>query len=413
VDVDRLAWVDTWVKEQQELAHAEIANITGFHLKEGECTTTSAIMPLLESIGAPASESYNKEYLSTIDHPVIPHLLRARRFDKISTMYVEPTIAHLTSNNRIHTNFHQLKKENEGNSKGTISGRISCSNVNLQQQPSTDPEIAPVWRSIYVPDTDIFGNCDYSQQEPRLLVHFSDLVKFHKGSPMWKRYGERIKGGHEAAEKYRKNPDMDFHKMMTDITGLAEKYGKDLGRKYAKKLFLGRVYGMGDPKLCHSLGLPTKWVEAEDWKGNVYMKEIAGEEGQRLIDILREKAPFAPLMAEVCRAKVKQQGYITTLLGRRRNFPLNQWGKYDWLHKSLNALIQGSAADQTKLAMAILYEEGYPLQLQVHDSVNLSLDSIEQGMEVKEIMENCVKLNIPVKVDLEVGRNWGLVKKVA
>ncbi len=399
VDENRLAYVDDWATQQQKDCIAKIRTATGIELGIGDCTTPAMVHKILQKLkydtGVTATHKpkTDKATLEALEDPIIDVLLRARRFDKISTMYVEPTIAHMVKG-RIHPTFHQLKAEKNGDSKGTITGRLSCSNTNLQQQPSRDKEIAPMWRSIYVPDSDIWGCCDYSQQEPRIIVHYAEL--------------SGLKGAKEAGEKYRNDPNMDFHDMMEEITGLE--------RKDAKEVFLGKCYGLGGPNLCRKLKLPVDTAMRKrliNGRWTKVMVEVAGKEGLDVMEKFDTNAPFVPLLSKYVQEICGQRGTLTTLLGRVRNFPVNKNGKgYDWLNKALNALIQGSAADQTKLAMAILYEEKYPLQLQVHDEVDLSLESIQQGREVKEIMEQCVKLTVPSKVDLEVGKNWGSVRLV-
>lgn len=394
VNEDKLAWIDQWSKSQQQSCLDEVKRLTGVGLGIGDCTTASAVVPILEKLGtlvettATGKPKTDKATLESIDHPAIKHLLRARRFDKITTMYVEPTIRHLVKG-RVHPNYHQLRRQREDKSMsvgGTISGRLSCSNPNIQQQPSRDPEIAPIWRSIYLPDKELLACADYSQQEPRILVHYAELV------------GAR--GSKEAGDKYRNDPNTDFHSMMSDITGL--------DRKTAKAVFLGMCYGMGLPKLCDELGLPTK-TEARNGK----VIRVAGHEGMQIKDQFTESAPFVEALNRQVQNKASREGYITTLCGRRRNFPRKETGGYDWTHKALNALIQGSAADQTKTAMLKLADAGFDLQLQVHDEVGLSVDSVEEGRQVKEIMENATpEMTVPSRVDLEIGPHWGAVEEV-
>lgn len=96
-----------------------------------------------------------------------------------------------------------------------------------------------------------------------------------------------------------------------------------------------------------------------------------------------------------------------TLSGRRCRFPKTAEGKYDWTHKALNRLIQGSSADQTKTAMVELDKQGYFLQLQVHDEMDGSVHSPEEAEAMAEIMRTCVPLTVPSKVDVELGASWG------
>src|SRR5690606_31533801 len=125
-------------------------------------------------------------------------------------------------------------------------------------------------------------------------------------------------------------------------------------------------------------------------------------EGQAIIDKFDKELPFVRLLAKLCEEKAAQRGYITTVLGRRCRFPQKQDGSYDWTHKALNRLIQGSSADQTKAAVVQLDAAGYEPQLLVHDEIDSTVVSREQAEKMAEIMRRCVPANVPFKVDVEV-----------
>jgi DNA polymerase I-like protein with 3'-5' exonuclease and polymerase domains len=117
------------------------------------------------------------------------------------------------------------------------------------------------------------------------------------------------------------------------------------------------------------------------------------------------------LLAERASKKAARTGFIKTILGRRCRFPEDpQTGRYDWTHKALNRLIQGSSADQTKKAMVELDDVGYYLQLQVHDEIDSTVETVKIAKEMAEIMKTCVPLQVPSKVDVEVGPSWGEIK---
>jgi DNA polymerase-1 len=156
-------------------------------------------------------------------------------------------------------------------------------------------------------------------------------------------------------------------------------------------------------KMCKDLGLPTEWVELRNGK----RIEVAGPEGKKLMEGFDNGVPFVKKLAERCDKTAAGRGYILTLSGRRCRFPLKDDGTYDWTHKALNRLIQGSAADQTKTAMVMAEEAGHELQLQVHDEMTASVESKEQAEAIADIMRNCIKLNIPSRVDVETGPSWG------
>ena len=276
----------------------------------------------------------------------------------------------------------------------------------MQQQPSRD-EFAKQWRSIYIPDDGgLWGSADYSQQEPRWTTHFAAVMD--------------LPGAREAAQAYHDNPKLDNHQFMAELTGLE--------RKYAKNIYLGLCYGEGGAKLCRELGLPTRWAlsygkwperkieyfesaeEAFNRRreiGEGFHWETAGEKGQQILDTFDARAPFIRKLAKKAEEVAGKRGYVITVGGRHLHFEEAGDGKYVDTRKALNRVIQGSSADQTKTAMVELDRLGHPLQLQVHDEIAATLFNERQGLEMKEVMANCVPALVPFRVDLEVGASWG------
>lgn len=260
----------------------------------------------------------------------------------------------------------------------------NCNDPNEQQQPIRHPEMGAIWRGIYIPDygdEGIWVSSDYSQQEPRLTVHYAELTGCN--------------GGADAAEQYRENPLVDCHDMSAKITGL--------DRKDAKQIFLAVCYSMGGAKLCRSMGLPTRIKELRDGRKIL----VAGEEGQRILDQFDNRMPFVRQLNQQVERKAKKRGEIRTLLGRAIHFPTDDNGNFDWTHKALNRLIQGGSADQMKKAMVDADEAGIRLQLQVHDEVDFSARSMEEAERLAQIMRDAVPLRVPSRVDLECGKSWG------
>jgi DNA polymerase I-like protein with 3'-5' exonuclease and polymerase domains len=163
---------------------------------------------------------------------------------------------------------------------------------------------------------------------------------------------------------------------------------------------------MGGPKLCRKLGLPTKVADVERGGRKVRM-EVAGDEGAELLGKFDQLVPFVKQLAKACTKAANARGYIRTLSGRRCRFPTDEHGNFDWTHKALNRLIQGSSADQTKMAIVALEDAGHAVQLQVHDEIDLSVRDEAQSREVTEIMMTCTPLSVPSKVDAELGTSWG------
>jgi DNA polymerase I-like protein with 3'-5' exonuclease and polymerase domains len=336
---------------------------------------------------AAGSPSFTKSFLDTHEHPMSKMILEARELNKTHGTFLEPYLKHSAKDGRVHTHFNQMRNE-EG---GTVTGRLSASNPNLQQVPARHEIIGPMVRGLFLPeDGDIWAANDFSSQEPRLLVHYATLL----GLP----------GAEKMAQAYRDNPDTDFHQMVADMAGIK--------RKAAKTIGLGLMYGMGKAKLATQLDLPL-------------------DEASELIATFHSKVPFLKGTVDAVMKRIEHPasgGSIRTLLGRKCRFPLwepTEWGvnkalpreqavmeygsriKRAGTYKGLNRLIQGSAADQTKAGMVALHKAGFKLLLQVHDEVALSVRNIDEARAAAEIMAKAVTLEVPSRVDVETGPNWG------
>ena len=326
--------------------------------------------------------SFQKQWLENHEHELPKMIVQARKLNKARTTFIEKMISEHSYNGRIHAEAHPLRND----LGGTVSGRFSYSNPNLQQVPARDPEIGNLIRSIFIPEEGCqWGVFDYSQQEPRLTVHYANQLG--------------LIGARDAVNAYR-DKSADFHQIVADMAKIP--------RKQAKNINLGLSYGMGKEKLIRELGL-------------------GDAEAQTLLAQYHEKVPFIKGIQDHCTRVASDRGYIRTLAGRRCHFDLWEH-KYDksvplpledakikygdtlkrsYTYKALNRLIQGSAADMTKLAMLGLWEEGIVPHVQVHDEVDISIQDEEQAKKVVEIMENCVELSVPLVVDTELGPNWG------
>ena len=331
--------------------------------------------------------SFQRQWLENHEHDLPKMIVQARKFNKARTTFIEKMISEHSYNGRIHAEAHPLRND----SGGTVSGRFSYSNPNLQQVPARDPEIGNLIRSIFIPEEGCqWGVFDYSQQEPRLTVHYANQLG--------------LIGARDAVNAYR-DKNADFHQIVADMAKIP--------RKQAKNINLGLSYGMGKEKLIRELGL-------------------GDAEAQTLLAQYHEKVPFIRGIQDHCTRVALDRGYIRTLAGRRCHFDLWEH-KYDksvplpleeakikygdtlkrsFTYKALNRLIQGSAADMTKLAMLGLWEEGIVPHVQVHDEVDISIEDNEQAAKVSRIMENCVELAVPLVVDTELGPNWGETEEI-
>ncbi len=329
--------------------------------------------------------SFTKNFLQNHPHELPKAIAEARELNKAHSTFIDSITKHAV-NGRIHADINQIRSDQGG----TVTGRFSMSNPNLQQIPARHPELGPLIRSIFIPeDNHTWGSFDYSQQEPRILVHYAKL--------------QNLTGVDEIVDAYNAG-DADFHQVVADMAGIE--------RKQAKTINLGLMYGMGKNKLMAELGL---------------MKDSA----EKLILQYHSKAPFVKQLMDNVSRKANDRGKIRTLLGRACHFdlwqpvqfgvhkplPLEQARKeYDeplkraFTYKALNKLIQGSAADMTKKSMVALYENGIIPHIQIHDEVDISVESDEKAEEIIEIMESAVTLKVPNKVDYEQGKNWGDIK---
>ena len=327
--------------------------------------------------------SFTKNFLSEHNHPLVKKIAKAREINKAHTTFIDTIIKH-EHKGRIHADINQIRSDQGG----TVTGRFSYSNPNLQQIPARNKDLGPLIRSLFIPEEGHTWGCfDYSQQEPRLVAHYASLYKFPSVFEVIDAYGDDVK--------------TDFHQMVADMA--------QIPRVQAKTINLGLFYGMGKTKLQAELG-------------------VSKDKAKELFDQYHAKVPFVKQLMNSASNRAQDRGQIRTLLGRLCRFHLwepNYFGmhkalpheealrehgpgiKRAYTYKALNKLIQGSAADMTKKSMLDLYKEGIIAHIQIHDELDLSVESPEQVNKIIEIMENAVKLEVPNKVYYESGKNWG------
>lgn len=348
------------------------------------------------SKGAP---SFTKGWLEQQHDPLCNALLEARRYQKMSSTFVDGYLKTHNINGRVHAEFNPLRSDD----KGTVSGRFSSNNPNLQNIPSRDPELGPLIRSLFIPEEGcLWWKLDWSQIEYRLIVHFANLYK--------------CKDAIIPVSRYNDDPTTDFHEIVAQMVGV--------DRKQAKNLNFGMAYGQGVALLASILGLSM-------------------QEAETILKRYHKNAPFIKELSNLCMAQASGQGFITTLMGRRRRFDkwekrgykegkdrnlsfLKQeaaakWGTNNimraFTYSALNSLCQGSAADIMKRAMVDIYKAGIfdvlPIHLTVHDELDGSLPDTpiarEAFAEVKHIMETCVRLSVPLIAEGGTGPHWGAI----
>ena len=332
--------------------------------------------------------SFTKNFLSEHKHPIVQMIAKAREINKAHTTFID-TILKFEHKGRIHADINPIKSDQGG----TVTGRFSYANPNLQQIPARNKELGPLIRSLFIPEEKHKWGCfDYSQQEPRLVVHYAATTE-----PIC--FDESVAN---IVDKF-KNNTVDFHQTVADMAGIS--------RSQAKTINLGLFYGMGKAKLQAELGLSTK------------------QEAENLFNQYHQNVPFVKELMNKTSQHAQTAGSIGTLLGRRCRF--NKWEpatfgmhtpmtleeaeatygrgriRRAFTYKALNKLIQGSAADMTKKAMLDLYNEGIIPHIQIHDELDISVKDDNEAKKIIDIMENAVTLAVPNKVDYESGDTWG------
>ena len=336
-----------------------------------------------EKTGAP---SFTKNSLSRNKNKVVKSIAKARQMDKLKNTFLH-SLKNFMYNGRIHSDIHQLR----GDQGGTVTGRLSYSHPNLQQLPNYSKEGMGI-RSIFIPEEGCQWGCfDYSQQEPRLVVHYALQTP-------------GVTGVGDIVEQYRQG-EADFHSIVADIA--------EIDRSEAKTINLGLFYGMGQAKLQAQLGIDDS--------------DIA----KSLLKKYHSAVPFVKQLIKSVMNRAQKKGRIRTIGGRCCRFDMwepKQFGVHKPLtfeqaeteigignmqraftYKALNKLIQGSAADMTKQAMVNLHKEGITPMVQLHDELDISVENETQSKKIIEIMKEATPLDIPNKVDYETGPDWGSI----
>lgn len=353
-----------------------------------------------EEVVEDGSASITGPWLEKQDNEFCQTLLKWRQINKNRKDFIETGFLTHGKSGRVHSQFHQNRKDAEG----TRSGRFSSSNPNLQQIPSRNAYWKEIVRGCYLPEEgEEWHRYDYKSQEPLLLIHYGCL--------------RNMGGAHEQAARLRTGGKVDPHQITADIL--------EIPRKAAKEIKLGRAYGLGYKNMAKKLNCTIDEAKA-------YAKKMDSE------------FPYAKLLQNEAKAYAEHRGWVKTIGGRKRHF--NRWEpvktQKDWkegtkygtaaskeeaqkkwpfrkvqrafCYRAVNSIIQGSGADMIKLAMVNVYEElGLVPLVQVHDELDYSIPDRETGLRVKEIMEEVLDLHVPILTDYEVGSSWFDLEEVS
>jgi len=318
--------------------------------------------------------STNEAVLSGLvgEHPVIEKILEYREYQKILSTYVEPLLklANADENSRIYTSFGQT---------GTATGRLSSRDPNLQNIPVRSKLGRLVREAFVAKEGYKLVSIDYSQIELRLLAHFSQ----------------------DAALLQAFKDGVDIH-LATSTILFGEEEAKEK-RSFAKSVNFGLLYGMGPKKLSDELGISTG-------------------EAKEIITNYFASFPTVKSFLEGIQERVKIDGYVETILKRRRIFDYesaNGMQKAAYMRESVNTVFQGSAADLIKLSMnqidSMIREEELDafMLLQIHDELIFEVkeEKVEEiSKRFVHTMENVLELDVPLECSVSVGDSWGELK---
>ena len=398
VDQDKVERTRTSLLKREKDVLAQIKKLVGYDIEIWAAASISKAFEAL-SIDYPRTEkgapSFTKQFLSDHSHQLPQLIVQARNLNKTSGTFINTILKHCHSDGRIHSHINQIRSDDGG----TVSGRISMNNPNLQQIPARDPELGPMIRSLFLPEEgEKWAAIDFSQQEPRILVHYAYIYGKSKGLT--------LDGVGEFVHGYRNNPDMDFHTMVAEMA--------QIPRKQAKTINLGLMYGMGVGKMSDQL-------------------DITLEEAKELVRQYHTRVPFVKMLMTGVQNRLNDKGSsgsIRSLLGRKCRFDLwepdtfamnkalpyreavQEHGettrlKRAYTYKALNRLIQASAADMTKKAMINIYKTGRIPLIQIHDEIAMSVKDKNDAKKIAQMMETAVELEVPSKCDVEIGPDWG------
>ena len=332
--------------------------------------------------------SFTQNWLINNKNKIAQLIVSAREINKFHGTFLSSIMKYQVKG-RIHGEINQLR----GDNGGTVSGRLSMSNPNLQQVPARNKDFGPKIRSLFIPEEGYkWGSFDYSQQEPRMTVHYAASI------------GEGYEGSNELVQAYQ-NSQADFHQTVADLVVIE--------RTQAKTIGLGLMYGMGKQKLAISLG-------------------VSKDEANELIIKYNKKVPFVKKLSDRCKYAADEKGVIRTKKGRKcrfdmwetRDFGLHVAEKYEdavakygkdnikraFTYKALNRLIQGSSADQTKQSMLDCYEDGHLPILQIHDELCFNVKDEKHAKQIQKKMQNAIEFKVPSVVEYGLGESWGDAK---
>lgn len=302
-------------------------------------------------------------------------LLTVKKANKIVSTYLDGAFKkNRAPDGKLHPNIWQLKSDSNNfghGQNGTVTGRLAMSKPNLQNIPSRGKPWKYLCRSVLVPNKNCWwAKIDYSQIEYRVLAHYAYKILHGKF------------GSQQLVDSFRNDPLADYHQLIMDITGLE--------RPFAKNFNFGSMYGMGVQTMAKNFGWDLELCE----------------EANKLYHM---KAPYVKQVMNAVMNKGERVGYVVTIAERKARLR-----NPDKSYVLMNQLIQGTAADVMKKAMVQVYEseilDVIDLHITVHDELDSSVpknpDGIKAIFQMQDIMESVYTLEVPIRAELEMGKNW-------
>jgi len=418
IDVAKAIQFGRHLKKRRDQIIKAIENITTIHV---DIWAAASIKKLLDHLCikdykvTPKSKmpQLPKDYLRKHNNKCLRMIAKAREYDKAVNTFIDGLLEYVHEG-RIHADINQIRSD----TGGTVTGRFSMSNPNLQQIPAKG-YIGGKMRELFIPEDGCeWGSFDYSQQEPRIVVHYA--IKL--GLP-----------GTESLKDEFDRDDADFHQIVADMANIS--------RKQAKTINLGLFYGMGKIKLQKELGLDQRQAKElfNEYHSRVpFVRQLS----QELIAFSKQNKLLFTLHDRFCRfdrwettnkewnpetnrfnevplytKEQAMEAFKAEMLDKYKENKIdaNYMDYFEryytpaFTYKALNRLIQGSAADMTKKAMVDLHEKGIIPHIQIHDELCFSITDHEPEL-IKNVMEQTIPLEVKNKVDFESGPNWGTIK---
>jgi DNA polymerase I-like protein with 3'-5' exonuclease and polymerase domains len=343
------------------------------------------------------NDSISNEWLKSTGHSDLIALAEYRQNEKFRRDFIEGVILEGQFKGRLHPQWFSARGSsfmNPNDTNGTKSGRLACTMPNLQQIPARHPVNGPLVRSLFLPEEgEHFLSADYQAQEIRMGIHFAAEL----GLP----------GASDMAQRYNENPMLDYHTETMNL--INARGGMQVTRFQAKTANLSIQYGVGKKKLAGFLDMNTSQIE-------------------EFMNVYNAANQYIKLALTKADRIAQDRGYVKTILGRRRHFneyenaqfgsawekpltkhaALAKWAfiKRAGTYKAWNSVIQGSSAEMAKLAIVAVANEGIIPLMTVHDELNMSISDPSQVPRIKELLENVLKLNVPIVVTHGIGKNW-------